>query len=144
MPASARQSAQPRPSAAEPEGEPSIGELFSKLGADTSTLLRHEMNLAVVEMGQKARDAAMHARLIAMGAGIAAVGALTLVAALILGLSKVLEPWLAALIVGFALAVAGYAVSRTGAAALRQMSPRPLRTMETWKDNQTWAKALVR
>lgn len=126
------------------DDEPSIAELVGQLGTQTSTLIRQEMNLAVVEMTGKARAAGLHARTIGIGAGALALGAMTLVASLVLGLAEVMPAWLAALIVGVVLAGGGYAVSRVGVTSLGRVSAKPLRTIETWKDNKAWAKALVR
>jgi predicted lipid-binding transport protein (Tim44 family) len=86
----------------------STGELVSQLSDEVSTLIRDELRLAQAEMTQKTKKAGMGAGLLG-GAGLVALyGIGALVTAAILGLAVVLDPWLAALIVGVALlAIAG-------------------------------------
>ena len=86
----------------------STGELVSQLSDEVSTLIRDELRLAQAEMTQKTKKAGMGAGLFG-GAGLVALyGIGALVTAAILGLAVVLDPWLAALIVGVALlAIAG-------------------------------------
>src|SRR5262245_48950841 len=85
----------------------SFGELFSELTRDLGLLVRQEIQLAKVEMSQKAARAAKD--LVAMGAGLAlaCAGALSVTAALVLGLVRLgVTPWVAALLVGAILAMA--------------------------------------
>jgi len=133
------------PAAARPVGEgTNVGALMSRLGAEAGTLIRQEVRLATVEMTEKAAAAGRHGAVMAVGALVSAVSFMTLTAALVVGLGKVMEIWTAALVVGLALAVVGYGVVRSGVASLRQMSPTPTRTLATWKESRSWAQALVR
>lgn len=124
--------------------EPSIGELFNRLGAETGTLVRQEMNLAAVEMTEKVSEASKHALMIGVGSSFGTVSLMTLAGALVVGLSHWMDLWMSALLVGVALALAAYAVVRMGVGALRQMSPIPKKTLETMKENKSWAQELVR
>ena len=45
----------------------SLGELFSELAQKTTTLVRHEVNLAKVEMSEKASRAGKHVGFLAAG-----------------------------------------------------------------------------
>jgi hypothetical protein len=76
------------------------------------------------------------------GGFVAYVGALALVAALILGLNQVagISPWVSALIVGAIFAVAGYVMLNRGLKELKRVDLSPRRTVETLKDDVQWAK----
>jgi hypothetical protein len=50
--------------------------------------------------------------------------------------------WLAALLVGAAMAIGGYIALRGGLRALKTIDPAPRRTVETLKDDVRWAKEL--
>jgi hypothetical protein len=85
----------------------STGGLLSRLFGDFTSLVRNEIALAKAELADSTNRAkAGFAALIGAVATLLA-GALVLVAALILGLAEVMEPWLAALIVGVAISVIG-------------------------------------
>jgi tetrahydromethanopterin S-methyltransferase subunit C len=94
-------------------GSASTGELVSQLSSEVSTLIRDELQLAQAEMTQKTKKAGVGAGLFG-GAGLVGLyGIGALVTAAILGLAVVMDPWLAALIVGVALlAIAGLVALR--------------------------------
>jgi membrane protein implicated in regulation of membrane protease activity len=71
------------------------------------------------------------------GGFVAYVGALALVAALILALHNLanISPWVSALIVGAVLAIAGYAMLRRGLGELKRVDLAPRRTVENIKDD---------
>src|SRR5215213_7227725 len=85
-----------------------LGELVQDLSRQTSTLIRQEMWLAQAELAEKGKHAGKGAGMFG-GAGVVALyGVGALIAAAILGLATVLEPWIAAAAVGAGLlAVAG-------------------------------------
>ena len=81
--------------------------LLSRLFGDLTALFRNEFALARAELSSSAsRAKAGLASLIGAVATLLA-GALALVAALILALAKVMEPWLASLIVGVVITAVG-------------------------------------
>src|SRR3712207_1411261 len=86
----------------------SVGDLIKAMSTDLSRLVRNEMQLAQTEISAKLKQAGVGVGAFG-GAGVLALyGGAALIAAAILGLSVVLAPWLAALIVGIVvLAVAG-------------------------------------
>jgi hypothetical protein len=93
------------------------------LAEQVSTLVRDELRLAQLEMTRKGRQAGLGAGLLGGGGLIALYGAGCLVACAIIGLSHVVQPWLAALVVGAALlAIAGVA-ALTGKGRIRQAAP---------------------
>ncbi|MGI8555383.1 MAG: phage holin family protein, partial [Pyrinomonadaceae bacterium] len=84
----------------------SIGELFSELATETSTLIRQEVALAQAEMTQKATKIGKNVGFLVVGGAIAYAALLAIVAAVIVGLAHFIPLWLSALIVGVVLAVA--------------------------------------
>ena len=120
----------------------SIGELFGQLSQDMTLLLRQELQLARVEMSEKISQLTGNLVSVVAGGFVAYVGALALVAALILGLNQVagISPWVSALIVGAIFAVAGYVMLNRGLKELKRVDLSPRRTVETLKDDVQWAK----
>jgi hypothetical protein len=88
----------------------STAQLVTQLTEKSTELIRAELRLAQAEMTVKAKHAGVGAGLFG-GAGLVALyGVGTLIATVILSLSLVIDPWLAALIVTVVLfAVAGVA-----------------------------------
>ena len=78
------------------------------MSQQTATLVRQELRLATVELQEKGKRAGQGAGMFG-GAGLVALyGVGALIAAAIIGLGTLLEPWIAAVIVGAVLlAVAG-------------------------------------
>jgi len=121
--------------------ERSMGELFTELSQDLSTLVRQEMKLAQVEMTEKGKRAGVGAGMFA-GAGVVALIALgTLSACLIAALAKALDVWLAALIVTVLYAAVASILALRGRRRVAQAgSAVPEQTMDTVKEDVQWAK----
>src|SRR3954453_13756476 len=84
-----------------PAAEPQLGDLFRQLAQDSATLVRQEMALAKAELRENVKSVARDTAKIAVGAVLAAVGALVMVAFLVLLLGDVVgKYWAGALIVG--------------------------------------------
>ncbi len=122
----------------------SLGELFSELAQKTTTLVRHEVNLAKVEMSEKASRAGKHVGFLAAGGAVAYAGLLAILAAVIILLNDVMPLWLAALLVGLVVAAVGYFLIRRGLDALQREDLAPRQTMETLKEDKEWAKDQTR
>jgi xanthine/uracil permease len=118
----------------------SLGELFSELAQETSTLVRQEVNLAKVEMSQKASRAGKQVGVLAAGGAVAYAGLLAILAAVIVLLNNIMPLWASALLVGVVVAVVGYLLVRRALDALKREDFTPRETMETLKEDQQWAK----
>ena len=118
----------------------SLGELFSELAQETSTLVRQEVNLAKVEMSHKASRAGKQVGVLAAGGAFAYAGLLAILAGVITLLDNVMSLWLSALLVGIVVAVVGYLLVRRALDALKREDFAPRETMETLKEDQRWAK----
>jgi len=109
-----------------------IGELVQDLSRQTSTLIRQEMRLAQAELSEKGRHAGKGAGMFG-GAGLVALyGVGALVAAGIIGLATVIEPWIAAAAVGVGLLVIAGIVALAGKKELREAGPpKPEQTLDS-------------
>jgi hypothetical protein len=117
--------------------ERSIAELFGQLSQDMTLLVRQEVQLARTEMSEKLSRLTANMVSVIAGGFVAYVGALALVAALILALNDLagISPWVSALIVGAVLAIGGYAMLRRGLGELKRVDLAPRRTVENIKDD---------
>jgi uncharacterized membrane protein YqjE len=118
----------------------SLGDLFSTLANQTSTLVRQEVDLAKTELTQKATRASREAGMIGFGGVLALGGYLALVATLIIVLDLFMPLWLAALVVGLVLGGIGFAIIQQGLKGLRRLDPAPRQTIATIKEDIAWAK----
>lgn len=118
--------------------------LFTELTQETVSLFRKEIQLARSELTDKARQAGRGATEIAIGAILLLVAVGALAAAAILGLSLVVQPWLAALIVAGVVALIGGILVAVGLSNVKSDNLAPRRTMDSLRDNTRWAKEQLR
>jgi uncharacterized membrane protein YqjE len=103
--------------------EHSVGELVKQMTEQVSTLVRDELRLAQVEMTRKGKQAGLGAGILGGGGLIALYGVGCLIACAIIGLSHVVQPWIAALIVGAALLAIAAAAALMGKGRIQQATP---------------------
>jgi len=125
-------------------GEPSLGELFSELSRQITTLVRQEIALAKTETTHKVARVGKDVGMLAVGAAVLYAGLLAIGAAVILLLNYVLPAWVAALIVGLVVAAIGGFLVQRGRAALTSEDLTPRQTVESLKENAEWAKEQTR
>jgi hypothetical protein len=137
--------------ASERKDERSIGQLLKELTQESSTLLKQEVNLAKTEIAEKASRVGDNLGEVAVGGGVALLGAIALllfaINALASLLGKFMSPgvavWLAPLIVGGILAAVGYSLVKKALATLKQESITPQRTTESLQENKAWLKQKI-
>jgi hypothetical protein len=136
----ARPAATAAPPPVEDARERPIGELVKDLAAQTSTLVRQEIQLAQAELTQKGKIAGKGAGMLVGAAvvGLLALGALT--AMLIALLSEFMDTWLAALIITVLWAVVAAVLASAGRNAIKRATPPAPQTVETVKEDIQWAK----
>lgn len=81
----------------------SVGQLAAQLGEQMSRLVRDELALAQAEAKQRAKKVGLGAGMFGAAGGAAVLAVCCFVAAAVLGLCNVVQPWFAAIIVGVAL-----------------------------------------
>ncbi len=134
-----------RGTGARPKDGQSVGELLRELSAETSTLVRQEVQLAKVELTKKAKQAGKGGRLLAGAAvmGLALLGAFT--AFLIAVIALVVPVWLSALIVTLLYAAIAGGLTLAGKKALQQAGPpKPEQAIDSVKEDVQWAKTQAR
>jgi hypothetical protein len=124
--------------------QPSLGELFTELARDTSTLVRQEVQLAKTEMTAKAKTAGKDFGIVAAGGILAHAGMLAVLAAAVLALARIIDLWAAALIVGVVAMVVGYVLVQRGMAMLKRLDPVPRETVRSLESHKEWVKEQAR
>lgn len=134
---------QPRMNEARRMDERPLGELFSDLVTETTTLVRNEVALAKVEVTQKATKVGRNIGSLVIGGAIGYAALLAFCAAVILLLDRVMPAWLAALIVGAIVACVAWLMVSKAIATLRNMDMKPQETVESLKEDAQWIKDQV-
>jgi hypothetical protein len=100
----------PSPLLGEQKAEPErpVGEIVADLWQNTEKLVRQEMELGLAEIDDRVDYLKRELMLKVTGGVLLLGGYLSMLAAVILLLSKAIDPWLSALIVGAALLGLGY------------------------------------
>jgi membrane protein len=127
------------------EDDRPLGELVQDLSRQTSTLIRQEMRLAQAELAEKGKHAGKGAGMFG-GAGLVALyGVGALIAAAILGLATVLEPWSAAALIGILLLAVAGILALTGKKELDEAGPpKPEQALESVQQDVETVKARAR
>jgi len=98
----------------------SIPELVSALTADLATLVRKESELVRTEVAEKLVQTAKAGQLIGIGGALSLGAFLVLLQALVLALSKVMDPLWASVVVGLVVGLIGFSLIK---AAARKVTP---------------------
>ncbi len=121
-----------------------LGELFSDLASEMSSLVRQEVELAKVEVGQKAKHVGRNIGYLVVGGAIAYAALLAVIAANILLLDNVMPSWGASLLVGVVVAGIGWLLIGKAVSALQQTDVTPRETVETLKEDAAWMKQQIK
>jgi uncharacterized membrane protein YqjE len=123
------------------EHETSTADLLKQLSAQTTTLVRQEIELAKVELAERGKRAGLGASMFggAGALGFYAFGALT--ACAILALATAVSDWLAALIVAVVYgAIAGVLALSGKKQAAAATPPVPEEALDSTKEDVRWVK----
>jgi hypothetical protein len=124
--------------------ERSLGDLFSDLSRETTTLVRQEVQLAKAELTQSATEAARGIGMLVAGGLVAYAGLIFLLLAIVFGLIEAgWDAWLSALAVGLVVVAIGAILVLRGRESLKPANLAPRRTVETLKEDQEWAKEQI-
>ncbi|WP_019607859.1 phage holin family protein [Nocardiopsis sp. CNS-639] len=122
------------------EEEQSFSELLGAVTGDLQKLFRQELALAKAEMREEAVKTGKAAGLLS-GAAVAGYLALLLLSlAAMFGLAELIGLGWAALVVAVVWAIVGAVLAVMGRDRMREVSPKPERTIETLKEDAQWAK----
>jgi uncharacterized membrane protein YqjE len=125
------------------ETRESFGELLGQVATNSAALVRDEIALAKQEMSEKVAELRSGVVLIGIGAVVALVGTLALIAAAIIGLGYWIGPGWSALIIGGLLTVAGAIAAMAGIGRLKRTNLKPEQTIETLEEDKEWLKELT-
>ena len=115
-------------------GQRSVGELIGEVTSDLSTLMRQELTLAKAEMKEEAAKTGKAAGMLG-GAGFAGyMFVLFLSIAVWWGLGNAIGRGWSALVVALVWGVVAAVLYSTGRKTMRQVHPKPERTMSTLKE----------
>jgi len=124
--------------------ERSLGDLFSDLSRETTTLVRKEVQLAKAELTQSATEAARGIGMLVAGGAVAYAGLFFLLLAIVCGLIEAgWDAWLSALVVGLVVVAIGAILVLRARESLKPANLAPRRTIETLKEDQEWAKEQI-
>jgi hypothetical protein len=124
--------------------ERSLGDLFSELSRETTTLVRQEVQLAKAELTQSATEAARGIGMLLAGGAVAYAGLLFLLLAIVYGLIEAgWDAWLSALIVGAVVVAIGAILVLRARESLKPANLAPQKTVETLKEDAAWAKEQI-
>jgi hypothetical protein len=129
--------------AASPESE-TTPSLLRRLVDDVGALFAQELALLKAETTQAIGDLKAAAVSIAAGGAVAFMGAFFLLLAAVYGLSNVVEPWLAALIVGGVVTLIGVIMLSTGRRKLEPSAIAPRRTAAALRKDTQMIKGVTR
>jgi len=124
--------------------EPSLGDLFTELTYDLSTLVRKEIDLARTETVEKVAQATRSVVFIMAGGMLAYAGLIALIIAAAVALANVMPFWLSTLLVGLLVLIVGAIFVQSGRNMLASMSLVPEKTVESIKEDTAWVKEQVR
>ena len=129
--------------------EKSLGQLLKDLTAETTTLLKQEVELAKTEVGEKASRVGTSLGSVAVGGAILFAGALALLFAAVNALTEILShvvsitvaTWLSPLLLGRVLGAIGVSLVKKALATLKQESVTPRRTTQSLQENKEWLQS---
>ena len=123
--------------------ERSLGDLFSELASETSTLVRQEVALAQTELTRKATQVGKNVGFLVVGGAVGYAALLAVIAAVIIGLANFIPAWASALIVGAVVGIVAYLLISSALTALKKTDLTPRETVETLKEDAEWLKNQV-
>jgi hypothetical protein len=123
--------------------ERSLGDLFSELMAETSTLVRQEVALAQVELTNKATKVGKNVGYLVVGGAVGYAALLVILAAVVVILSNLVPLWASALIVGAIVGVVAFMLISSALAELKKADLAPRETVESIKEDAKWLKDQV-
>lgn len=123
--------------------ERSVGELFSELANETTTLIKQEVALAQAELTQKATTVGKNVGYLVAGGAVAYLALQAIVVAIIVGLAYFIPLWLSALIIGIVIGIIAAILISSALKNLKNVNPIPEKTVETLKEDAKWLKEQI-
>jgi uncharacterized membrane protein YqjE len=125
------------------EEKESFGYLLSKLATSSAGLVRDEIDLAKQEITEKIKSLRSGAVAAILGALLGLIALLTLDAAFVIGVGKVIGYGWSALIIGGGEAIAAGILAVIGIGQIKKTNLKPEATIRTLKEDREWLKRKV-
>ena len=114
-----------------------IPDLLRDITSDLGTLMGDEVTLAKKEIQSTIRTAIKDGVYVVAGGVVAYIGTLVLIAAAVLALAEILDPWLSALIIGGVVTLFGVIMLLRGVSEMTSLSPAERTTRNVKADAET-------
>ena len=124
--------------------ERSISSLLKDIVGNLQQIIRAEVRLAKVEVGEELSKARQAMVLLAIGGLFAAMALAFLLLGAVYALAHVVQPWVAAVLVAIGAGAIGGALVAVGVSQIKRVSLPPARTVTSVQENIQWAKAQAR
>jgi len=124
--------------------ERSISSLLKDIVGNLQQIIRAEVRLAKVEVGEELSKATQAMVLLAIGALFGAMALAFLLLGAVYALAHVIQPWAAAVLVAIGAGAVGGALVAVGISQIKRISLPPARTVTSVQENIQWAKAQAR
>ena len=121
----------------------SIGELFSELTTEASTLIRQEIALAQTEITQKATVIGKNVGFLVVGGAVGYAALLAILAAVIVGLANFIPLWASALLVGVVVGIVAVVLISSALKSLKNSDLKPKETIASVKEDAKWLKEQI-
>jgi len=131
----------------------SLGDLFSELASETSTLVKQEVSLATTELTQKATRVGENVGYLVVGGAVGYAALLIVLAAVVMGLTQlimsllgwgfVMSACVAAILVALIIGIIAYILVTRALTKLKNTNLTPRQTVETIKEDAQWLKDQV-
>ena len=129
---------------ATPQMQRSVPEVLRDIISNFELIIRSEFRLAKTEVREEAAKAVKPGINAAVGIVIGFYGFGFLLLAAVYGLTTVMANWLAALVVGAALAIVGVVFLSAGMSKLKRLDSMPDKTIRSMEENVQWAKDQIK
>ena len=124
--------------------ERSISSLLKDIVGNLQQIIRAEVRLAKVEVGEELSKARQAMVLLAIGALFGVMALAFLLLGAVYALAHVIQPWAAAVLVAIGAGAVGGALVAVGISQIKRVSLPPARTVTSVQENIQWAKAQAR
>lgn len=127
-----------------PQMQRSVPEVLQDIIGNFEQIIRSEFRLAKTEIKEEASRAVKPVSVLGAGLALGFLGLGFLLLAAVYALSLVIAAWLAALVVGGALALISSILIASSSANLKQLDPTPDKTIRSLEENVQWAKNQIK
>jgi uncharacterized membrane protein YqjE len=123
-----------------PQIHRSVQEVLQDIVGNLQEIIHSEFRLAKAELKEEAVRASKPAATFGIGLVFGFYGIGFLLLSLVFWLTTLMSVWLAALLVGAALAIVAIALTSSSGKKLRRVNPTPDKTIRSLEENVLWMK----